>query len=205
MSLPGPLGRAGVVVAALMALARHVQALNGAMQGAALHRQQRDGAAWFTEWLSLSAMVMGAAARQGAHPRLELGHGEGFDQVIVGPGIQPFNPVMGFGPRGQEQHGPAVAARTHRTQQRKPIASRQVDVENHHVPTIPGEEFIPGQAIGNHIHGMAEILQPVGDSARKTLIILYKNDSHVPPVSFCRESFTQGWQGMLPPSSRDAG
>jgi 3-carboxy-cis,cis-muconate cycloisomerase len=43
----------------LIALARHVQALNGAMQGAALHRQQRDGAAWFTEWLSLPAMVMG--------------------------------------------------------------------------------------------------------------------------------------------------
>lgn len=45
----------------LIALAHHVQALNGAMQGAALHRQQRDGAAWFTEWLSLPAMVMGAA------------------------------------------------------------------------------------------------------------------------------------------------
>lgn len=45
----------------LVALARHVIALNGAMQGAALHRQQRDGAAWFTEWLSLPAMVMGTA------------------------------------------------------------------------------------------------------------------------------------------------
>ena len=45
----------------LIALARHVQALNGAVQGAALHRQQRDGAAWFTEWLSLPAMVMGVA------------------------------------------------------------------------------------------------------------------------------------------------
>jgi len=45
----------------LIALARHVQALNGAMQGAALHRQQRDGAAWFTEWLSLPSMLMGVA------------------------------------------------------------------------------------------------------------------------------------------------
>lgn len=45
----------------LVALARHVHGVNGAMQGAALHRQQRDGAAWFTEWLSLPAMVMGAA------------------------------------------------------------------------------------------------------------------------------------------------
>lgn len=45
----------------LIALARHVQALNGAMQDAALHRQARDGAAWFIEWLSLPAMIMGVA------------------------------------------------------------------------------------------------------------------------------------------------
>jgi 3-carboxy-cis,cis-muconate cycloisomerase len=37
----------------LVALARQCVALNGLMQGATLHQQQRDGAAWFTEWLSL--------------------------------------------------------------------------------------------------------------------------------------------------------
>lgn len=37
----------------LVALARQVIALDGAMQGAALHRENRDGAAWFTEWLCL--------------------------------------------------------------------------------------------------------------------------------------------------------
>jgi 3-carboxy-cis,cis-muconate cycloisomerase len=45
----------------LVALTRHVQVLNSAIQGAALHRQQRDGAAWFTEWLSLPAMIVGVA------------------------------------------------------------------------------------------------------------------------------------------------
>ncbi|MCL7465293.1 lyase family protein [Phaeovulum sp. NW3] len=39
---------------ALVALARQVAALAGALQGAGLHRQQRDGAAWFVEWLTLS-------------------------------------------------------------------------------------------------------------------------------------------------------
>lgn len=37
----------------LVALARQAVALNGLMQGAAIHQQQRDGAAWFTEWLTL--------------------------------------------------------------------------------------------------------------------------------------------------------
>lgn len=57
----------------LIALARHVLALNGAMQGAMLHRQQRDGAAWFTEWLSLPAMVMGVAKGLGTAAELAEG------------------------------------------------------------------------------------------------------------------------------------
>ena len=36
---------------------RHT-ALNSAMQGAAVHADQRDGAAWFTEWLTLPQMVL---------------------------------------------------------------------------------------------------------------------------------------------------
>lgn len=45
----------------LVTLARTLAALNGAMQGAGLHRQQRDATAWFTEWLVLPQMVLGAA------------------------------------------------------------------------------------------------------------------------------------------------
>lgn len=42
----------------LVALARQVAGLAAVMQGAALHRQQRDGAAWFTEWLSLPQLCI---------------------------------------------------------------------------------------------------------------------------------------------------
>jgi 3-carboxy-cis,cis-muconate cycloisomerase len=42
----------------LVALARHIIALNTSLQGAALHRQQRDGAAWFTEWLTLPQLCI---------------------------------------------------------------------------------------------------------------------------------------------------
>lgn len=42
----------------LVAIARQVIALAGAMQGAGLHRQQRDGAAWFVEWLTLPQMCI---------------------------------------------------------------------------------------------------------------------------------------------------
>lgn len=42
----------------LVALARQGAALAGLIQGAGLHRQQRDGAAWFTEWLTLPQLCV---------------------------------------------------------------------------------------------------------------------------------------------------
>lgn len=47
-----------VAASALLALARQVIGLAGLVQGAALHRQQRDGAAWFSEWLSLPQLCI---------------------------------------------------------------------------------------------------------------------------------------------------
>lgn len=42
----------------LVALARQAVALASVLQGAGLHRQQRDGAAWFTEWLTLPQLCL---------------------------------------------------------------------------------------------------------------------------------------------------
>jgi 3-carboxy-cis,cis-muconate cycloisomerase len=50
---------------AMVALAHHSQGLFATLQGAALHRQQRDGAALFTEWLSLPQLGMGTASALG--------------------------------------------------------------------------------------------------------------------------------------------
>lgn len=45
----------------LVALARLTAALNAPFQGAAIHRQQRDGAAWMVEWLTLPQICMATA------------------------------------------------------------------------------------------------------------------------------------------------
>jgi 3-carboxy-cis,cis-muconate cycloisomerase len=42
----------------LVALARQSVALAATLQGAAIHRQQRDGAAWFAEWLTLPQLCI---------------------------------------------------------------------------------------------------------------------------------------------------
>ncbi|MEY8837651.1 adenylosuccinate lyase family protein [Cribrihabitans sp. XS_ASV171] len=46
----------------LVALARQGAGLSSVLQGAAMHRHQRDGAAWFTEWMCLPQIVLGAGA-----------------------------------------------------------------------------------------------------------------------------------------------
>jgi 3-carboxy-cis,cis-muconate cycloisomerase len=44
--------------AVLVALSRQVAGLSATLTGAGVHRQQRDGAAWFTEWLTLPQMCI---------------------------------------------------------------------------------------------------------------------------------------------------
>ncbi|MBC2836417.1 lyase family protein [Paragemmobacter straminiformis] len=53
-----PQKRNPVAPSVLVALSRQVIGLAATMQGAGLHRQQRDGAAWFTEWLTLPQMCI---------------------------------------------------------------------------------------------------------------------------------------------------
>lgn len=43
----------------LVALGRQAVALGGLVQGSSAHRQQRDGAAWFSEWLALPPLSIG--------------------------------------------------------------------------------------------------------------------------------------------------
>lgn len=47
-----------VAPSVLVAIARQVGGLAATLQGAVLHRQQRDGAAWFTEWLVLPQLCI---------------------------------------------------------------------------------------------------------------------------------------------------
>ncbi|WP_299932134.1 lyase family protein [uncultured Pelagimonas sp.] len=64
-----------VAPAAMVALARHVQGLSATLHGAGLHQNQRDGAAWFTEWLTFPQLVQSTAAA--------LTHGQKLAQGIT--------------------------------------------------------------------------------------------------------------------------
>lgn len=50
-----------VLPSVMVALASQTSALNAAIQGAVVHRQQRDGAAWFVEWMNIGQICMACA------------------------------------------------------------------------------------------------------------------------------------------------
>lgn len=50
-----------VLPSMMVALASQTTALNMALQGAVVHRQQRDGAAWFVEWMNIGQICMACA------------------------------------------------------------------------------------------------------------------------------------------------
>lgn len=62
-----------VLPALLSALARHAAGLDATLQAASLHRQARDGAAWFTEWLALPQHCLGLARAVAAAETLARG------------------------------------------------------------------------------------------------------------------------------------
>ncbi|SPJ29146.1 class-II fumarase/aspartase family protein [Falsiruegeria mediterranea] len=51
-----------VAPSVLVALSRQTSGLMPVLQSAAMHRHQRDGAAWFTEWMCLPQIILGAAS-----------------------------------------------------------------------------------------------------------------------------------------------
>lgn len=91
-----------VAPSALVALANQARGLNATLQGGAMQKHQRDGAAWFTEWLTLPQICLGAASAltlaakqlatvaprtdimaQAAHDPLQLIHAEALSFALT--------------------------------------------------------------------------------------------------------------------------
>lgn len=67
-----PQKRNPVAASVLVALSHQMGGLQAALQAASAHQHQRDGAAWFTEWMVVpQIMLSGASALQHAHHIIE--------------------------------------------------------------------------------------------------------------------------------------
>ncbi|MGR3760333.1 class-II fumarase/aspartase family protein [Roseobacteraceae bacterium NS-SX3] len=75
-----------VAPSVLVALARQGAGLQQVLHGSAMQQHQRDGAAWFTEWMCLPQIVLGAAG--GARTAKELAEGLAPDAAAMAAALK---------------------------------------------------------------------------------------------------------------------
>ncbi len=134
----------------LVTLARVLHGLEATLKGAAMHRFQRDGVAWFTEWMVLPQIVLGAATA--ARRARALAEGLRPDPVrmnaaIGGDGLL-FAEALSFAlaarmPRPEAQAAvKSIAAQVRETG--RPLS----ELARKQWPDLPPDLFAPASALG---------------------------------------------------------
>lgn len=112
------------------------------------------------------------------HPRIQFLHFEGFDKVIIRPGIKPGHPVGKIVACGQHQDWQLPAEAPHLGQNVEPGKSGQIDVEDTQIEAFLGDEVTPGLAVMNNGHGVTLILEAMFQRQRQRLVILDSQNTH---------------------------
>ena len=76
--------------------------------------------------------------QQGADARRQLLRGEGFGQVVVGPGLEPGDHIVGV-VAGGDHHDRHIARAAQRSAQLEPVDAREHDVDEHDVGRVAME------------------------------------------------------------------
>ena len=134
----------------LVTLARVLHGFEATLKGAAMHRFQRDGAAWFTEWMVLPQIVLGAAtaARRGRILVGDLRPDPARMAATLGSDGLLFSETLSF----------ALAARMPRPEAQTAVKSLAAkvrdsgtplpDLARSEWPDLPADLFTPEAALG---------------------------------------------------------
>jgi hypothetical protein len=95
----------------------------------------------------------------GAHARRKLVEVEGLHEVIVGAGVEPRHAIGHCIARGDDEHRDRRGFRTPRLEQRKPVAARKSQVEQHDVIGRGCDRRVGVATIAYPIDGVAFLAQ----------------------------------------------
>ena len=104
-------------------------------------------------------------AQQRADARGELVELERLHEVIVGAGVEARDAIGDRVARGQDQHGPRVAAPAHRAQHVEALLARQAEIEQQEVVHVLRERELGGAAVLHPVDGEAVLLQSALDAS----------------------------------------
>ncbi|MCY1238320.1 hypothetical protein D9M72_510500 [compost metagenome] len=116
--------------------------------------------------------------RQRPQSRQQLLKGKGFADVIVGPTIEPCNPVGEVVECGQHQHRHVVAARTYRGNEREPVTIRKLAVEHDDIVDRIAQDQGRFGEVARMIRDHPVIAQCRPQRTREFFLILDQQDPH---------------------------
>ena len=119
-----------------------------------------------------------ATADQGPQAREQFSQLKRFHQVIIRPGIEPFDPILQLTPRCQNKDMRADTVFAPLLQQGQPISERNHQIEEDRIVLRGAGFVIRLVGITGHIHGESFLLQPLAHSPLQRLMILDQQDSH---------------------------
>lgn len=115
---------------------------------------------------------------------VEVGHlaalrrGDGLDQVVVGPCVQPGNALLHRIARGEHQDRQLQARLAPALQPLHAIAPRQTQVQHHGIEGGAGQRGIGCGAMLEPVDGMAALAQPLCQGVTKQAVIFNNHQAH---------------------------
>ena len=129
-----------------------------------------------------------AAADQRPEPCHHLGVRERFDQVVVGAGVEPTDPVGDGVARRQHQDGHPAATCTQRAAHRDPVEAGQHHVEQDRVVVLAAGQLDRLRAVAGHVNAVPVAFQATADGADQLHFVVNDQDAHPTSLPLDRES-----------------
>src|SRR5690606_34885804 len=110
--------------------------------------------------------------------RLELGQGEGLDEVRVATQVEAFDAIGELTAGGQEQDGRADAGTPERPCQGEAVEAGQHHVEDEGVVLAGACQIQPGRSVAGHRDAVATLLEGGNERSGYTRVVLDQQEPH---------------------------
>ncbi len=124
-----------------------------------------------------------------AHHRLDacgqFGHGEGLDQIVVGPGAKALQAVVELVARGEHDHrGIAAGILAQPLAEGVAVDAGQHDIEDEQIVMLGRGQVQAGQAVLGAVHAVALEAEVIQQVAENVAVVFHHQDTHVADL-FC--------------------
>jgi hypothetical protein len=123
--------------------------------------------------------VIGGTAQQRSKPRRQLGHREGFDQIVIRARFQSSDAVVDLIERGQDQDRYRQAPGAHPCGYDPAVQIRQTDIEHYRIQPVCRHHSERVGAISSRRDGVALEFEPAPQRVDDDLVVINNEDARL--------------------------